>query len=213
MVRIALTLFALAAAAGPAGAAFMFQFADASGTPTAALGPVAVGSTTDVRVYLAETGGATLSTESLIGAGVVVAFTPVTGPAAVLSTADIFANPGFDLTQRDVTPTTARLDLFAFDNPPVGPDPDGRLLLGTFRFTGVAEGTVALRAFDPPAGTQTITGEPFFREIDLLLQPGTATLTVTSAFPVPCPPTIGPLLLVLAGGAASHGIRRARRFR
>ena len=85
---------------------------------------------------------------------------------------------------------------------------DGRVLLGTFTFTGHRAGSVGLTAIDPNPSTDFDTSSfTNANALDPLIDPGAATLTVV---PVPEPAA---LLAVGAAGLGALGAVRRARFR
>ncbi len=172
------------------------------------------GATVPIQVYLSQTGTTTiLSDEGLAFAGVRVTFDDPT-IAAVLSDTNIQENPAFDLDsppffpEKEVTGTTAELivgvdDIFS----PVFADSNGRVLLGEFTFTGLSLGSTNIRAEILDAGGLDYIISGTGVELDGLITPASATLTVT-----PEPGSVG-LALVALGGAAVVGVYRSRRKR
>ena len=125
------------------------------------------GGTVDVKVSLQETVSGTtsvLANDGLIGAGVrVTFFSPAV--AAVLSQADILPNtPSFDggsikglgSNYAEITEVVG-LTSPAVTASPVAPN-TYQIFLGTFRFTGLSDGSTTLRAADIPSTSDTITG-------------------------------------------------------
>lgn len=142
---------AVLAAAGPARAQtspYTFQFADTAGQPLGSVSIDGVDSTTDVRVYLRETGGQnTLRNTGLAGAEVRVRFNTPGGIAAVLRDTDITGSPQFEvLFRRQVSATDAILTEATFNVVQAPADDPTRIYLGTFTLTGQGIGTVALSA-------------------------------------------------------------------
>src|SRR5262249_33437029 len=149
---------------------FVWEF-DLAGVPTTNFVIPGVGSTVDVQIYLKETnGGTVLATQQLFGAGVSVSFNSPTGVAAVLSTSDITANNSTSLpntfndtnvTKLTQSSTAAGLSEATDFSHFVAPDALNRILFGTFRFTGQAEGNVTITAtrFMPPPTDSIITGQ------------------------------------------------------
>jgi hypothetical protein len=138
-------------------AGYTFQFADSTGAVTNAFN-VNVGSTVDVRVYLAETGTTTLSGVGLSDGGVQLQFS-ASAPFTISSASNITPNGAFagpnssDLTTSSGT-TFASVAVHqdgGMKAQTSGVDAN-RLLLGTFTFTGVSPGTAITVSADPNPG-------------------------------------------------------------
>jgi hypothetical protein len=202
-------LLTLLLAGGSARADFIFRFADAGGTPQTSFTINGAGGTVDVRVYLEETnGGTVLSTEKLGSAGVRLD-NSATGVARVAAAGDVTGNPSFDDTDVvTVGPDFASLNDAVSANPPLSPDANNRILIGTFRFTGQSVGqfTVTTRDPHPELGfDDTLTGAD--TALDALIQNSGAVVTVV--------PEPGSLLLtgLAATAIAAVAYRRSRRVK
>lgn len=206
----------------PGRADFVWEFADSLGTPTSSFTISNIGNTVDVRVYLKEFGsnpGNVLASEGLFGVGIRLDFDSPGGIAAVLSTSDIIANDGvgkFDDTasQKKIVnnpvANTARLLEISSTLPGVSPEGTGalnRILVGTFRFTGQANGSVTVLAQDYAGTDDTVTGTTFM-VLDGLIGQSTATITVGQAA-IPEPGSLA--LCGLAGIGGAFGVWRRRR--
>lgn len=207
--------FALAALAAfgtgrPADAAYQYQFANATtGVAQSAFTlDAGVTPTLSVRVYLITTDATPLP--NLISAGVGIQSDNLTA-ANVLNNASIVGNAAFNFQTRNANPVspydaTLREALI----PPgtgVAPDGSGRILLGTFTFTAINNGTINLTASDTPGATFNDTVDTSGNVLDAALVNGTATITVTN---VPEPGTMV-LTGLLASGIAGGAVRRFRR--
>lgn len=199
-----------------AAAGLMYGFADATGAPETSF-QVGVGGTVDVRVYLKETAGTSFLTEDLFSASVRVTFDSPSGIAAVLSTGNIFPNSGFT----DLTPPLSISSTEAGFTGSVGLDPflpvelGDRILLGTFRFTGLSVGTVQLDVLDRDAlSDDTLTG--FGTVLDGLIATSSAQLEVTSGpatVPEPTSLAIFCSLFFIMGARRVQRRRRPLQFR
>lgn len=170
------------------------------------------GATVPIQVYLRETGATTILTDfGLLAAGIRVTIDDPT-VARVSAVGNIQQNPAFDdllFLEKTLSPDYQDAELImavdVFDDSPiVFPDGDGRVLLGTFSFTGLTLGTTNIRATALPG--EFVDG--FFDPITETFSPADATtLTVT-----PEPGSVA-LSLVALGGAAVVGVYRSRRKR
>lgn len=194
---------------GSASAQVVYQFANAtSGNPQSAFSISGVGGTVDIRIYLSENaGGTVLSSNGGLGAGGVrLTYAPPAGVATVANLAtDVTRGPDWDAsTTTGSNATSAVLNTLDFGG--VLPT-SNRILLGTFRLTGLSGGTVTLSAADPDPSPTVANNTYFnapFASIDSLIGNATATLTVTA---VPEPAS-----LLLAGlGIAGWAVGQARR--
>jgi hypothetical protein len=203
----------------PASAQIIYEFANSAGTAQTTFSVVA-GQTVPIRLYIHEltAGAPTLNSQGGLGTGAVrVTFNnPNNTIARVQATTDIAVAPSPPWTGGFGTPTIA-----TSGTPPlpvsaaltngssfaagVLPDAAGRILLGTFTFTGLATGTVNLTAVVPnAAGYNTSSFNLNSSNIPVInydpqLVQGNATLTVT---PVPEPGSLALVGLVAAGGLA-----------
>lgn len=209
----ALAALALFGTCRPADAAYQYQFANATtGVAQSAFTlDYGVSTTLSIRVYLITTDSTPVP--NLVSAGVGITSDNL-GAANVLNTTDIAGNLGagqFNFQSRNANPG-GTYDAFLRESkiPPgagVAPGGDGRLLLGTFTFTGLSNGVVNLTATDTPGATFNDTVDTSGNVLDAALLNGTATITVTN---VPEPGTIV-LTGLLATGIAGAAVRRARR--
>jgi hypothetical protein len=189
-------LFALVAvglAAGPARAQIIFEFADTSGVTQSAFNINGVGNTVQVRVYLHEltAGAPELNSQGgLISSAVRVTYgTP--GFAAVQNTsADVTGSVppwAFFTTNGSDVATSAVVNVNSSFAAGVLPDSNGRILLGTFTFHGLAVGKETLGAVDPnPSSNGDTTHFVNGIGIDSSIIAGSAFLNVN---PVPEPTT------------------------
>ena len=214
-MRVVVVIGLLLAAARPARAQLVYEFANAAGVAQSNFS-VPVGSSVAIRVYIHETsaGAATLNANGGLGTGAVrVTFDNPSGVASVQATGDISPGPAWAFGTPAIDSTSARLVNGSSITSGVLPDTEGRILLGTFIFQGLAEGSVTLGALDPNPGVgydtssfATSANIPL-TNYDPLLQSATATLTVT---PVPEPAALG---LAAAALLAARRLRRAVRVR
>ncbi len=185
-----------------------YEFGLVGSSPVSDLTIATPGNNLDVEVYLRETGdpGNTLSTERLFSAAVRLTFS--SAAAAVQDAGQIFANPAFDIVSSSVSATGATLNVAAFFNPLVAPDANNRILLGTFRITGLSDGVAVLTAVDLSPSAETITGNGTV--LDSSIAPGSATLTVGSGQEVIIPEPSSILLLGIGAPVLLFLRRRAR---
>ncbi len=209
---ILFAMLALGLTSEVARAGYEFRFADASGNYTNSFSFDATSTPTiDIRIYLVQTGGSTgLSSSGLVSSGVKLTYGGTV--ANVANTGDIFQNAAFDDTpNKSVTGTDATLRQATDLNGPVtaplaGADAN-RVLLGTFRFTGLTVGSELTLTTDPnafPVGNNVLDDGTV---LDSLIANDSAVITVT-AIPEP-----GTMLLsgILALGVAGGAVRRFRR--
>lgn len=193
---------------GAASADFTFEFGLAGLSPVSDFTINGIGNTIDVEVYLKEFGidpGNILSSEGLFSSAVLVTFDSPLGIAAVQDVSDITANPAFDFVVPRVLPIFTILDVAAFFNPTVLPDNSNRILLGTFRFTGLSVGSVIITASDlDPRLDETVTGQGTV--LDALIVPSSAIITV-AVIPEPASRTLA--MLGISGLLASMWRRRS----
>lgn len=205
-------LAGLGVTADAARAGYEFRFADAAGNFTNSFSfDATVTPTIDIRVYLVQTGGDTgLSDTGLVSSGVKLSYSGTV--AAVADTGNVFGNAAFDDTpNKTVTATEAALRQATDLNPAVKAATSGadanRVLIGTFRFTGLAVGSDLALTLDPnaaPVGNNVLDDGTV---LDSLIANDTAVITVTA---VPEPGTLA-LAGLLAVGVAGGAARRVRR--
>jgi len=211
LLPLIIALVGLGVSADAARAGYEFRFADSSGTFTNSFSfDATVTPTVDIRVYLVQTGGDTgLSATGLVSSGVKLSYGGTV--ANVAGPANVFANAAFDDTpNKTVTATEAALRQATDVNPPVktlttGPDAN-RVLIGTFRFTGLAVGSELTLTVDPnaaPVGNNVLDDGTV---LDALIANDSAVITVTN---VPEPGTMV-LAGLLATGIGGAGLRRLR---
>jgi hypothetical protein len=199
---------------GPARADFVFQFADASGTPTSAF-QVGTGGTLPIQVYLLQTSGPTTSSTNLSANGLSDANFALTfsssAPFSIASSGNITANSAFvgpNSTSLSTSGgvTTAALTLHSSPSfvfaPTTGANAN-RILLGTFTFTGGATQGQALTVTALPGSSNFVDGAG--NTLDSLITNASFSLTVT--------PEPGTLVLtgLFAAGVSAGAWRRRRR--
>ena len=162
-----------------------WEFTDSNGNVVAGNNfTVGQGSTVGINVYLLEyNGGTILSTQGLASAG--VQLNGNNGNATVPNAGAITPNPAFDQSSPSVSGNSATLNVSTLANPPVFPDSQNRVLLGTFSFTGNTIGTTTSVTADPHSYDDTVTGTGMV--LDGLINNSTATITVVA---VPEPGTM-----------------------
>ena len=196
--------------ATPAHAGVLYQFADSAGTPTTNFTISGVGNTVDVRVYLQEDPSpGILASEGLFSASLNVLFDSPAGIAEVTAAGDVTPNPFFTniVSGPSVASATAGFTGDVGLNPFLFPDGSGRILLGTFRFTGLAVGTTTIRAVDRDLFLDdTVTG--LGTVLDSLVENSAGTITVEAITAVPEP---GALALLASGTILIGGCRLVRR--
>jgi hypothetical protein len=207
----AATLLACLALAGPARADFSYQFADAGGTASSNF-TVSQGGTVDIRVYLLQTGGSTnLTAAGLTDGGVSLTFS-ASGPFTVTSTANIFPGPDFGGTNHTSLSTnsgTTTATVQVHNSTPVLAPTSGadqnRILLGTFRFSGVTPGSdLTVTTLPDPNSANNIDGNGV--NLDSMIHNSSAAITVTA---VPEPGSI--VLTGLAASGFGFGLWKRRR--
>jgi hypothetical protein len=155
---------------------------------------VTAGTPLVLNLYIHETGGTTLQTDTLFAFGMRTTY-GTTGVLSVASTnsPDMVNNPQFDTrTTDDTNASYAELGAAAFaTNPGIASDVNGRIFLGTFRYQ-TAVGITTLTVGDIPATSDWIYGTSA-TDFDGLIDPSQITVNVN---PVPEPSTV---LLIGAG--------------
>src|SRR5262249_16776097 len=149
-------------------AGYQFQFTDSSGTASSNFTINSIGGTVDVRVYLTQTSPDTqLTANGLVSGGVQV--NNSTGAVAqVLSNSDITPNvkPSGQFDSGTTSTSSSQSKVADFQDagsapvtaPTSGADAN-RILLGTFRFTGLSQGSTFLSTADPSPFDDTVTGD------------------------------------------------------
>jgi len=208
MTRTLIWAAAVAAALAAPGAAraqpfIDFQFATTGDVFGTDFGAVAVGNTIDLRVYVQQSGGNPLgsTTPSNIARIVSPGSPPSTfGP-------DLTPNvpAGGFATLNGTNNYSAVMNIGSSFSAGVQPDANGRIFIGTVRFTALSPGSFSFRAEDPnPQSDGDFTTFTNSNRLDTLLRSATATFTVVG---VPEPAS-----LALAGvGAAGLAALRRRK--
>src|SRR5262245_8197185 len=142
--RFMLAVCVLSFPAGEAWAGYEFQFADSSGTASSSFSITTPATFVDIRVYLVGTGkeSTTLQSTGLESYGVKLTWS-AGATAQVVSASDIAGNAAFNGgTTAAVTSTSASANGVVNFAPTtaVKAGLDGRILLATFRFTGLTNG-------------------------------------------------------------------------
>lgn len=195
-------VLALVGWAPPARADYEFLLTDAAGMAATNF-TVVQGDAVDIRVYLLETNTTTLVDTGLSSAGVQLGGF-ASGIAAV-QTAPVRGGAWDDGTGTAGNPAALRVfqDIGGpVTAPATGPEAN-RVLIGTFRFTGVSIGTTAFVTADPGAGADTVLADGLV--LDGMIN-NTAGLITVTAIPEPG-------ALALAGLAAAPLLARLRRRR
>lgn len=201
-----------------AQAGYQFQFADSSGNATTSFS-VNEGSTVDIRVYLFQSSPDTgLSSGNGLNSGAVGVTFGNAAAARVQGVGDITPNTGsnagstpFDGSFRSLdvggSTTTAVASVYmntagtGVTAPTTGADAN-RILLGTFKFTGVTAGDSSTLTVDPNP-TEGFDDNVLANGtvLDSLINPQTAVITVT-AVPEPSSLLLAGLPLVSFAAAA-----------
>lgn len=204
----------LAVPASGAQAGYRFEFDQGSYN-------VLTTQTVDIQVFLVGTGtdAASLRTIGLEAYGVQLNYSATAG-AKVLSASDIINNPAFDggaITSATGTSAVANGSVnfgpTTFVRDTVTTSGNSRILLATFRFTGLTAGSALVVTADPNPGLGEANANNFLAggtAIDDMLfasPPATATINVAQ---VPEPGTMA-LTGLLATGIAGAAVRRVRR--
>ena len=195
----------------PAKAGFQFQFTDSSGNASSGFTINPTTGTVDIRVYLLQSGGSTnLTANGLVAGGVALQFSS-SGPFTVTSASNITPNSAFGQNNTSVTSnggtTSATLQVqnsspvFA---PTTGADAN-RILLGTFTFTGLSNGTgVVITTLPDPSSANNVDG--LGNNLDPMITNSSTTITV-----VPEPSSLLLTGLLAVGGITGAAWRRSRR--
>jgi hypothetical protein len=196
-----------------AKAGFQFQFTDSSGNAASGFTISGPGSTVDIRVYLLQTGGSTnLSANGLVDGGVALQFSS-SAPFTVSSAANITPNSaqfaGTNNTSVTTSSGTTTATLQVHNSTPVLAPTSGananRILLGTFTFTGLSNGSaVVVTALPDPNSANNVDGAG--NNLDSMITNSNAAITV-----VPEPSALLLTGLLAVGGVAGTAWRRSRR--
>ena len=171
------------------GQTIAYQFADSTGVPMSSF-TVAVGLTVNVRVYLTQVTGTSLSNDGGLGSAA-VRVTFGASPTASLTATTAAVPPWQFGTLNGSDATSGVLNVGSLN--PVTPV-SGRIFLGTFQFTGQSLGITSLSTADPNPGIgfDIITFNSFLDLDPQIVGPTNGLITV-----VPEPATV---LLLAAGG-------------
>jgi hypothetical protein len=185
----------------------IFEFG-VGGTPQSAIQIPGPGAKVPIQVFLSQTGATEILTvEGLAFAGIKVTIDDPT-VAAVLSVDDIAHNSDFDdafVLFKDVDASSAELNMGVdFLSSPVYANADGRILLGTFEFTGLSLGTTSIGVTDLSLNDDFISGVG--TSLDGSIAAGSGEAAV-----VPEPGSVALSLVLLGGAAAVTAVRRRRR--
>lgn len=182
-------------------AGFKLRLEPASG------GAITVGGTATFSVFLHEEAGTVLREEKLFSAGILLSYNSPLGIAQIVSTADVVENPLFDtdtlVKTNDTTLGFATLIGSKFEDPPISPDANNEVFLGTFTLTGLTGGSVTLKAeaLIDSSNIYTLTAQGTI--LDGEISPGMAELTVEGGVSVvPLPASF---ILFSMGGAMAFG--------
>jgi hypothetical protein len=194
------TLLVAAGTGGAARADLVWQFTDTNGVQQSGFTLNSIGATVDIQLYLVASGSdlTTLNNNGLASAGIRLNYS-AKGVANVASTSNITPAPAFDdvgPNDRLATSTFSSLNEAVFANSPPTPT-NNRILIGTFRFTDINNGTITVTTADPhPSLDDTRTGNNIV--LDSRIQ--NASITIT-AVPEPGALVLGGLATIGAGGA------------
>jgi len=219
MLRIVVVLLGVLLAwlvpAGSSSAGLMLEFA-VGGTPASSFEIAAPGQAVQIQVQLTQTGPLAVGEPDLKIDGLALAGFRVSfgNPAGIAAVSNIEENPAFNdgapIETIDLIGATADLNEAVSDvflGPFVTADENGRIVLGTFTFTGLSPGATSISVAEYSAGDDDFYTGTFTLLDDFGIAPGLATLTVT-----PEPGTIG-LSLAVCGVVAAVSGYRARRKR
>ncbi|MDY3563050.1 PEP-CTERM sorting domain-containing protein [Gemmata sp. JC673] len=205
LLTVTLALFSGASAR----AGYQYQFVSGGQVINSSI-QVNQGSTVDVQVYLIQTGGSDgLSTSGLNAAGVRLNYSP-SGVAQVTAiTPNSTPIGAFDTATTTISTGSTKYARLNLSNEPGGSgpaiSPDGRVLLGTFTFSGMSVGTTTVYASDATSGIDNILANGQF--LDSMINYSASTITINV---VPEPGTMV-LSGLLAVGIAGGAVRRFRR--
>ena len=178
-----------------------------------AFGPfvINVGQTVDVPLYLIQTDTNTELTTGLLSAGIGIDFAPTGIANASFLSYGLGWNSGFSATNIDNSAGTASMQTGVEFLDPAVTETLNAILLGTFRFTGVAAGTSFLTLRDAdPLQDDTLVDDPLaYTVLDGIITFGaTTSITVNGVAAVPEPS--GVLAFLLTAGVLTWRSRRNR---
>jgi hypothetical protein len=196
LCRVAAVAAALAAPGAARAQLINYQFATTGDVFTNDFGNLSVGQTVDVRVYVQQTGGNPLGSDGgMSGYAARIRFDDPLGSTTPSNIARI-VNPGIppstfgtDLmpnvpaggfaTLNGTNPYSAVMNIASSFTQGVMPDANGRILIGTVRFTAMSPGSFSFRAEDPnPTSNGDFSTFNNVNNLDGLLRSTTATFTV-----------------------------------
>jgi hypothetical protein len=206
------TAVGIALSATDAQAGYEFRFANSSGTEMTSFTIAGVSSTVDIRVYLVATGSdaTDLQTDGLKSYGVQLNYSG-SATAKVVSTSDITNNAAFTGVDGKAIENDGGATDWARSRDSIGTGSvasttngsEERILLATFRFTGLSLGDTLVFSADPTSTTDTVLGDNTV--IDTLINGQSGTISVV--------PEPGSMMLcgLAVLGMVGVGYRRLRR--